>query len=278
MASDLGRGDRGRCSPDDALEVAGGAGEAGIVALEIASQGEQLQPPGLGGEMGGDPVLAQALFDLLDRASGVRDPEGYVAAGRFDLDLGDRQRRRRSPGGEAGQGGEDLQPGLGQQATPPGVVVGQGQDADPAQGLGGGQGRLRLGGDADSGSDAEAQAGQFYRAGPVGAAPAGDVEGPLARQAIRHQLAPDLDDQAGASRGVGQVQQAAHDLGLARRAQGELIAVASRRLGLGDLAGQTRTLVDQAQQLGVDLVDPCTHGRQRWRRLVQSVPQMTAGP
>jgi hypothetical protein len=127
-------------------------------------------------------------------------------------------------------------------------------------------GLLGLGDLTQGGRDAEAQTGHLDGAGRVLAAPDGDVEGALGGQAVADQLAPDAHDQGGLGAVARAGQQLLQEQGLAAGAQAELAAVAGRGLGGGHVVGQAGTLDDQAQQVGVDGVDPLADLVKRRRR------------
>src|SRR3989338_8049311 len=84
-------------SPDDAGQLTWGARQTFVLRLEEAGQREQLQSASLGDQFGGDAVLSQGVHDDGGAFGRVGDPEGLVAAGRLDLDLGDGERRLRAP-------------------------------------------------------------------------------------------------------------------------------------------------------------------------------------
>ena len=149
------------------------------------------------------------------------------------------------------------------------------QTATPAQDAGVGQRLLRLGDLTQGRGDPEAQAGHLDGAGRVLAAPDGDVEGALGRQAVADQLAPDTHDQAGARPTARRGQQLAQQHCFARGAQAKAPVIARRGLRRFDDAGQARALIDQPEQVGVDGVDPLAdliQGR-RGRDLGHFLPQ-----
>jgi hypothetical protein len=75
-------------------------------------------------------------------------------------------------------------------------------------------------------------------------------------QARADQFAPDPDDQRGRGARAWRAEQFAQEERLAPGPQAEAAVVARRRLRRLDDARQTRALVDQPQQFGVDGVDP----------------------
>ena len=270
---------RGR-SPDHAGKPAGRAGQARVVGLVEAGEHEQLQAAGLDQQGGGDAVAAQRLLDGRGRAAAASvtqkvrsSPVGSTSTSATASAASGPQAARQ------GRAANTFSFGSASRRPHQALSGVSAQHGDAAQGAGGGQRVLGLGDLAQRRGGAEAQAGELHGAAGVLAAPDGrGGTGPAAPGCRRSARARCARPATGEAPPRGSASSLRSSCASRPGAGRSVPASPAGGLGGGHRAGQARALVDQAQQLGVDGVDPRADLLQRRRRSAWAWPRPFSPP